>query len=227
MIKINLKNTKTSISHMDTMAGFSEGGTQSRNSTSFSQMATNLHKINWASLDIGILLRIAFNILLVLSIVLGVKIYEIRSINRLEQALNLSKKTLDEKKQTLDQVKAEIKALGKYEKEAQEFDSKKNLFKKLADQRLQVPRLLDQIQSVIPGHVWLKDIKISVRDGDISISGESINEDKVTKFVNDLGSNIMDSNTAQFNTTDLVSENRTNKIKFNVKGKLLVRGGQQ
>ena len=226
MIKINLKNTKTSISNINTMAGFSGEQGQGKAAGTFSQMSAGLQKIDWSSIDAGILLKIAFNIILVLSILLGLKIYEIRSVNRLKATLSLNKKTLEDKKQILEKINVEINSLGKYEKEAQEFDSKKSLFKKLADQRLQIPRLLDQIQSAIPRNVWLKSIKISVKEGDISISGESINEDKVTKFVNDLGSGIINSNTAQFDTSDLISENSANKIKFNVTGKLLA-GSQQ
>ena len=227
MIKINLRQTK--VSTMNT--GIMEDGSQARGSVSefktkstFSQMSENLQKIDWANFDAKLLIRIISNFILIASGFFGLKIYEIRTIGNLKAQLKETQERLKIETQKITQINKEIEGLGKYQSEANEFENKKIIFKKLAVRRLQVPKLLDQIQSAKPKYVWLKDIKMSVEKGDISISGEGTKEDEVNLFVNNLGQTVIDRNTAQFNTSDLKSESRGNKIKFDVKGSLLSEG---
>lgn len=220
MIRINLKSTKTSVSHLD----FSEAGVEGTSTSlqgTVSKFTEAFKDIDWSEIESGVFIKIAINIILILSIPVALKVYEIKRINETKALKVQIEGDLESRKKTLTSLEKQMSGLGKFEKEAKEFDDKKLLFKKLANQRLKAPKILDQIQSVIPKYVWLKKVDLNIKEGSIAIEGESVSEDKVAQFVNDLGLNIIDNNTSQFNTSDL-KEGKAggNKLQFSLNAKI-------
>ena len=148
MIKFNLKSTKTSV-NMDPLAG--ENYTQNirTNLTEF------LDHLDLSSIDPKTFIFIALKILIILCFPLGLKVYEVYQINILKTEREQVDKVLTAKNGEVSHLNQELEKLSYLKKKAEEYESKKNFLKNLAYSRLIVPKILDQIQSVIPETVCL------------------------------------------------------------------------
>ena len=223
MIRINLKNTKTSVAQMNDSMNMEQGtGTfQTRVTGLLSSILGGLSSAEWERVDTVFFIRIAFNLILVMSIPIGLKVYEIRKINKLEIILQTEEQSLQTKKAEVESGEESIKKLGKYKKEANEFDSKKKLLKKLANQRLRIPKILEQIQTLIPKLIWLTNIELNVKEGTFSIAGKSIDDDNVIDFIEKLTvQRVIEAGPGYSTSKESTGQGFTKKINFTINGKL-------
>ena len=99
---------------------------------------------------------------------------------------------------------------------------KKEFLKKLTEERLIIPKILDFIQNHLPNTVWLKQIQVDISDKDrqsVTISGESIKEVGVNTFAVFL-EEILDSNSITVSMRDIKEGNTVVKVSFDLKGEI-------
>ena len=219
MIKINLKNTKTSAGYVsgEKTYNMSTGVTSA---SSISSVAGYLKKTS-SEVDATIFFKIILKSVFILSIPLGLKIYELQTIFGLEKQKKVVEASLSSKKRELAGLQTKMDSFGYLEKESKEYKSKKSFLKELAKSRLTIPKFMDNIQSVIPDSIWLTRVQLSLKeeDSDVIIEGESLNEENVNLFLQSL-KGIIQGNSIQFNTQDMASKGDLVRVKFNIKGVL-------
>ena len=221
MIRINLKNTKTSISriggHSVTDIGTGTGG-----GTNLSTFVDQLKQLDLSSLETGLLLKILFKLVVLFLLPFGFKVYEVVNINRLEGIKTKAQQELDSKNTVITQVQAEVDSYDYLKKKEEEFNKKKELLSNLATARLAIPRFLDEIQTIIPPAVWLKRIGVSDEKEDkreVTFSGEGASEDIINSFAEELKA-IVDGNTLQLNTQDIKEGENSLKVGFDIRAAL-------
>ena len=218
MIKLNLKHTKVS-----TAVGESSADATSRlNATSLtSNMEQLIGQIDLSELDSGFFVKFSIKLFLIASIPLILKIYEIYNITLLEKEKNKVESVLSSRNGQSSGLQKKIESFSHLKKQAEEYESKKSILKKLAYSRLIIPKFLDQVQSVIPDSVWLTGVRVSGNNdtNQITLSGESVNEESVNNFLVYL-KNVVQENSIQFNTRDIKKKGRLVRVQFNIKADL-------
>ena len=218
MIKLNLKQTKVS-----TAIGESSAEDDSRlSATSLtSNMEQFIGQIDLSELDSGFFVKFSIKLILIASIPLAFKIYEIYNITLLEKEKTRVESVLSSKNGESAELRKKIESFSHLKKQAEEYEIKKNLLKKLAYSRLIVPKFLDQVQSVIPDSVWLTGVRVSGSKevNKITLDGESVNEESVNNFLVYL-KDVVQENSIQFSTRDVKKKGRLVRVRFNIKADL-------
>ena len=221
MIKVNLKNTKTS------SPIYTKTGTDISDKTNFQSAVSNIVG-EWFQFDLSafnpfILLVILVKLAFLSGFPLALYIYEVRIINQLENEFKVVQQKYTAKQKVLTDVNQKINAYGYLKDKSKEYDDKKEFLKGLAHSRLIIPQLLDQIQSIIPESVWLKRIEVTIKDkGNMKIVGESLGEDKVNLFADSLKT-IIERDSIKVNMTDMKENNNSVKVQFTLTAALLNR----
>lgn len=217
MVKLNLKNTKTSIPI------YGETGQTQTSQTNFGTALTStFQQISQLDFSPAVILSITFKLALIACFPLGLKVYEIRIINDLKTQKKQVQATLSAKQKQVTSLEENIKKFDYLQEKSKEYKKKKDFLQGLASSRLIVPQLLEQVQTIIPESVWLKNIKIDIKEQKIRISGESLNEDRVNLFADSL-KNIVNRGSIKVDTTDVKGgKNKTiNKVSFSLEAAIL------
>lgn len=213
MININFNKTKSSVIH---------AGTQSGMETGESSVITNL-KSTFANVQFdlqpGIIIKMITNLVLILCFPLGLKVYEVREINKLEVQKQAVSSALKQTQDRLAQLKAELDSYSHLQEKSKEFATKKEFLRGLAEARLIIPRTVDLIQNKTPKTVWLErlNLKLSKEETAVEISGKSFNEAHVNSFAGSLH-DILDKNSITVDTRDIKEGGSIVKVNFNLKG---------
>lgn len=220
MIKVNLKNTKTSISRF----GYSEPGTEGgvTEETRLSTVLTQLKQMDLSGLETDFLLKVLLKTVFLLTLPFALKVYEVINITRLENIRKKAEANLTETKAKVNQLQSRIDSYGYLKKKEEEFNKKKALLSDLATSRLVIPRFLDEIQTSIPPSVWLKKVQVDSKQKEkrtVSFSGESLNEEIVNIFVEEL-KGIVNANSIQLNTQDVKEGDIPVKVRFDIKAEM-------
>lgn len=213
MIKVNLNKTKSStIYDTNQNTGLAPAGTVL---TAIKEQVSKM-EIN---LSPSVFVKMIINIWLILCFPLGLKIYEIQQINKLENEKQKEETTLKGIQDRLAQLKKEIKDYGHLKAKAKEYADKKAFLKQLAESRLVIPRTIDLIQNKMPETVWLENLKLKIQDkgNQLEISGKSFSEDHVNRFASSLH-DILDKNSITVNTRDVKEGSSIVKVQFQLKG---------
>jgi len=220
MIKVNLKKTKTSLTAP-------HGGRDDSDKMDFSTVMTTMVK-EWVQFDIS-----AFNTFVIVSLLLklgavclfplGLYIYEGGILNQLETDLQNHQKVHQSKQQRLSKLNQELDSQSYLKDKATEYNKKKEFLKGVSRSRLIVPEILDQIQSIIPESIWLKSIRLSIdKKGTIQITGESVSEDLINVFADELKT-IVDRSSIKVDMNDIKQNDSFVKVQFNLSAVLLKR----
>lgn len=217
MIKVNLKNTRTSISRV----GFSETALTERiqKGSNFATVLTQLKSLDLSQIDSALLLKILIKMVFLLSIPFGLKIYEIMNIENLQEKKAAVQEQIKNKNSAVGQVQNSIDQYNHLKKTENEFNRKKNMLSSLASTRLIIPRFLDEVQTIIPSYVWLKSITINSENNnkrEVTLFGEGVNEETINNFVESLKLSV-DANSLQLNTKDIKEGENATKVEFHVK----------
>ena len=218
MIKVNFnqKNAKTAAQGS---RGFAPTGT-----SIIYTAITKAFQGSQEGVDLGVIIKIALNLALILSFPLGLKVYEIREINKLESAKNREITVLNVNQEKLNGLKKELESYSHLKDLAEEFKSKRNFLRKVAEDRLVVPRTIDFIQTQMPKDIWLTDMKISLsgESKKITILGYGFKESSVNYFAHSL-KNVLIDQTISVKTEDVKADksNSVVKVKFQLNGNLI------
>ena len=224
MLKVNLKNTK--IQSARGAAGEGKTGFTAGSSINMTGLSTALGGLKSAdllqSLDPSVLLKIVVKLLLILCFPAGLKVYETWQLAELGKEKGALETNLSARAQTRDKLKKEVKSFDYLTAQAKEYDQKKAFLKELANSRLIIPQLLDQVQSVIPESVWLKNLRVEIKDeGNLYIQGESLSEDRINLFADSL-KNIVNKDSITLSTRDVKGGKQGFvKVSFDLKASLL------
>ena len=215
MIKVNLNKTKSSVTSYYTQSRTGLAGAGSSIFTSIKETIANKE----IAINPAIFIKIIINLILVLCFPLGLKIYEVREINKLENKKQGVEKSLAETKERFSQLESEIKSYGHLQEQAREFEEKKGFLKELAQSRLIIPQMMDLIQNKTPKTVWLEHLKMEItKDGNkLELSGKSFNETHVNFFASSLH-DILDKNSITVDTMDIKEGNSVVKVDFKLQG---------
>jgi len=218
MIKVNFNQKKTSMAEARTRGLAPTGTSQILN------QFTETLKEKQSLLDTQTLVKFIFNIIIVLCFPIGLKIYEIKEIRKLEKLKAQEQSILDQKNQQLASVKKELEAYAYLEDLSKEFSTKRAFLSEISSGRLVVPRVIDFIQNKIPKGMWLTNVKIDLQNletAKLSISGFSIKEASINYFTNSLEA-ILQRESILVNTRDIKdSQSQTiTKTNFSLKGNL-------
>ena len=221
MIKINLKNTKTSISRFGGPS-VTDVGTDTGQETNLSTFVDQIKRLDLSNLETALLLKILVKLVVLCLLPFGLKVYEILNIQRLEAVKRQTEQELNDKKAAVSQIQIRIDSYGFLKKKEKEFDKKKELLSNLASSRLAIPRFLDEVQTIIPSSVWLKRIEVREEKDSkrqVSFSGESVNEEMINKFAEELKA-VVEPNSMQFNTQDIKEGENAVKVGFDIRAEL-------
>ena len=219
MIKFNLKKTKvSSVTSMDDMSFEETSFGKSLGGTDFK---TLLGQMDFSELDATFFVKFSIKLLLIATIPLGLKIYEIYNITLLENEKKRVESILSSKQSESANLQNKITSFDYLKKQAEEYENKKGLLRGLAHSRLVIPKFLDQVQSVIPDSVWLTGLTVTKGEhtNSITIDGESLNEESVNSFLVHL-QDVVQKNTIQFNTQDVKKTGRLIRVRFNIRADL-------
>ena len=227
MLKVNLNKTKIQ-TRSRIGAGTKSSISMMSDSSRVSVLSTGLKDLKAAdllqNLDAALVLKIVVKLILVLCFPLGLKIYETWHLNELKREKAVFEGSFAERTKERDRLKQEVKSFEYLVNQANEYKQKKKFLEKLAHSRLIIPQLLDQIQSVVPESVWLKNLKVEIKDkGNLYLNGESLSEDRINLFANSL-KNIVNRNTITLNTRDVKGEKDFVKVSFDLWAELLAGG---
>lgn len=212
MIKINLNKTKGTVNTYHTKStGLATRG---------ESVLTNIFKSkDSVPVDPLIVIKAVINIVLVLSFPLGLKVYEVHQINKLDVKKQKVEQLLNKTNQKLSQTKTKLESYSYLKTKSEEFTKKKEVLKKLAGERLVIPRVIDLIQSKTPKTVWLKSLKMELSDQGkvLKLSGSSFNEAYINFFATSLH-DILDQDSITVDTRDIKEGNSVVKVDFNLQG---------
>ena len=215
MIKLNLNKTRSAV------AGDTALNESNRGSTALQDLQTALgEKMKHASPVFFI--KILINLALISAFPLGLKIHEVKEINKLKAQKQKEELLLSQNNQLLSTLKTELDSYGYLKKASEEFSQKKEFLSKITEERLITPRILDFIQDNLPNTVWLKKIKVDISDKEnkkVEISGESFKEVSVNIFASSL-EQILDGNSITVNMRDVKEGNSVIKVSFDLKGEM-------
>ena len=217
MIKLNLNKTRSAVS---SNTALSEGKAP-RGSTVLTNLQTVLgEKIQQTSL--GFFIKIIVNIVLISGFPLGLKIYEVKQINKLKAQKQKEELLLSQINQQISASKAELDSYGYLKKKSEEFAKKKEFLSQLTKERLVVPKILDFIQGNLPNTVWLKKVQVDISNKGtqkVEISGESFKEVSVNIFASSL-EQVLNGNSITVNMRDVKEGNSVIKVNFDLKGEI-------
>ncbi|MGI9548438.1 MAG: PilN domain-containing protein [Bdellovibrionales bacterium] len=220
MIKINLKKTKTSSVHHKTDLDDSE---KMDYQTAMNTIVKDWFKVDFEQLNPFLLVSMLFKLTVMACFPLGLYIYEVQIINQLKDEFKIVDQKKQSKEKTLKELQAQIAGQEYLKDKAKEYDSKKEFLKGVANSRIIIPQLLDQVQSIIPESVWLKSIQVSIKkEGKLTIKGESLGEDRINLFANSLET-IVKRESIKVNMNDIKENNNSVKVGFTLKASLLNR----
>ena len=214
MIKVNLNKTKSAVaSYTQSRSGLADSG--SSIFTSLKETIANKE----IAINPAIFTKIIINLILILCFPLGLKIYEVRQIQKLENKKQGTEKLLAETEGRLSQLETEIKSHGHLQDQAREFEEKKAFLKELAQSRLIIPQMMDLIQNKTPKTVWLEHLKMEITEegNRLELSGKSFHETHVNFFASSLH-DILDKNSITVDTQDIKEGNSVVKVDFKLQG---------
>ena len=213
MIKVNLNKTKGS-----TIYGPQDTGLAPSGSTIFTQIKEALDEQKFV-FGPSFFIKMAINIVFIACFPIGLKIYEMKEIGKLEKEEQQMKSLLTSAQGKLSTLKTELESYSYLKEKSDEFSRKKNFLKKLAETRLTVPRIVDLIQNKIPKTVWLENLKLKVFDEghQLHISGGGFTEAHVNLFAGSLY-DILDKNSITVNMQDIKEGDDVIKVSFELKG---------
>ena len=216
MLKINLNKTKKAEVFQDQTHST---GLATAGSTLFTNLKTLVGGIKSDVITPVLIVKIIINISLIVFFPLGLKIYEMIQINKLETQKKATDDILAGAQLKLDQLRKELSNYDHLKDLSQEFVRKKNFLQGLAEKRLVIPRTIDLIQNNTPKTVWLEHIKLNLSDekNTVEISGKSFNENHVNSFATSLH-NILDKNSITLETQDIKEGESIVKVDFDLKG---------
>ncbi|MBX7231965.1 MAG: PilN domain-containing protein [Bdellovibrionales bacterium] len=173
MIKVNLVS-KQSKSRSTSRSGRGEGPKDFAESAqlgvSFSQLKQKKNLI--------------LNLLIILSLPVGLIYYERQEINKLKNKSNLISAEVADLDQALNNKKTEIENSSTLKEKAKELTNKISILKKLARLRIREIKAIDFIQGNIPEKVWLKDLNF--KNGELKIHGRATTDDELSAFIHSL-----------------------------------------
>ncbi len=214
MIKVNLNKTKSSTIYSQSVSS------ESVHSTIFTNIKKRLQG-KTINISPAILIKMVINLILIACFPLGLKIYELREIKKLND-----KKKKEEQVLANEQKKLAIltEELGKYDHlqdKSKEFTDKMDFLKDLAETRLIVPQTIDLIQDKIPKTVWLESLSLNISTGKniLQIEGQSLDEADVNAFAASLH-DILNENSIVVNTRDVKESNSVVRVKFKLEGEM-------
>ena len=212
MIKVNFNQKKT-----DATEAKSKGLAVTGRSAVFTQF-TEAIKQSQDILELQIIVKLIINFLIVLSFPVGLKVYEVREINKLENQKIQEQSILDQKQQLLASLKKELDGYGYLNAMSQEFAIKRAFLKGVAADRLIAPSIIEFIQNQIPKDIWLTDIKIELKGEEkkLNISGFSVKESSINYFTNTLQS-VLHRKSISVETRDIKDGQSDSIIKTNFK----------
>lgn len=215
MIKINFKQTKIARDQDTKSTGLASQGA----STIVTALVEQAKKIQFGDIGPEVFFRMTINVVLVLCFPLGLKIYEINQINKLERIKKQKEDLLATTNQRLADVSEELEDYSHLQEKSKEYQTKKNFLKGLAEARIVIPRTLDIIQNKTPETVWLKQVSLELSDANtkVSLSGKSFKEADINAFANSLN-DILDRNSIFVSTRDVKEGNSVVSVDFELDG---------
>ena len=210
MIKVNFNKKKTD-------ADQSKGLTSTGTSTVFNQF-TEIIKQSQDFLDLQTIIKFSINLFIVLSFPVGLKIYEVRELNKLENQKAQEQSILNQKQQQLADLKKELDSYGNLKAMSEEFAVKRKFLKEVSAERLTAPKIIEFIQTEIPKDIWLINVKIDLKgEGKkLHISGFSVKESSINYFTNTLQS-VLNRKSIFVETKDIKDGQSESIIKTNFK----------
>ena len=220
MIRVNLKHTKVSADKaMDTKStGLASEGV----STIVTNLTDVAKRMNLDSLTPGVIFKMVINLILILCFPLGLKIYEINQINKLEKIKKEKEHLLKVKNQKLLNLSQKLESYAHLQEKAKEYQKKKDFLKKIAEDRIIIARTLDIIQSKTPDTVWLKDLHLTLSEKNtkVSLSGKSFKESHINAFADSLNE-ILDKDSITVSTRDVREGNSVVNVEFDLEGLII------
>lgn len=216
MIKINLKRTKVSEDKQDTRnTGLAATGA----STVVTALFDQAKKLQIESLKPEIFFKIVVNIILILCFPLGLKMYEVNQINKLEKVKKQKDDILNAMNQRLSGLSKELQSYSHLKEKAEEYKTKKDFLKKIAEDRIIIARTLDIIQTKAPETVWLKKMHLELLEENtkVLLAGKSFKEADINSFADSLN-DILDKNSIIVSTKDVKEGNSIISVEFNLEG---------
>ena len=216
MIKINLNKTRTVA---DT--GLSSKDKKTKATSSVLTGLQTAFQGRLSSVGPSFIIKIVINIVCILCFPLGLKVYEVKQINKLKAQKTQEEALLNQANQKLSVLKKKLDSYGYLKEKAEEFEKKKQFLSQLTRERLVIPKILDYIQDHLPSTVWLKNIEVDVSSEkkSIKILGESFKEAGVNIFASSL-EQILDENSITVNMRDVKEGNSVVKVSFDLKGEV-------
>ena len=216
MIKINLNKTRSGV---DTEVSSRKSKTKATSSVLTGFQTALEEKLS--SFGPSFYIKIVVNIICILCFPLGLKVYEVKQINKLKAQKQKEELLLNQANQKLTVLKNKLNSYGYLKEKSKEFEKKKQFLSQLTKERLIIPSILDFIQDHLPNTVWLKNIEIDVSEKkkNIKISGESFKEAGVNIFARTL-EQILDENSITVNMRDVKEGNSVLKVSFDLKGEI-------
>ena len=217
MIKLNLNKTRSAVAGDTAISeGKARGG---------STVLTGLQNVVGEKLQQvspGFFIKIIVNIALISGFPLGLKIYEVKQINKLKAQQQKEELVLNQANQQLSTLKTELESYSYLKKTSEEFERKKEFLSQLHEKRLDIPKILDFIQENLPNTVWLKNMRVDISNEEVKkveISGESFKEVSVNIFASSL-EQILNGNSITVNMRDVKEGNSVVKVTFDLKGEI-------
>ena len=160
------------------------------------KLGLDLSRKQW----IGIFIRMVF----LISGLIGLKMYEVKNINRLNMQKSVLSEKLEEVKTKKENIEKQIATFGSLSSQSRQFNEKLDIIQSIINNRVWAIKGLDQIRSNIPGKVWLD--KIQYRKKTFIIEGASISNKQIERFVEALENTHLFS---QVNLNQMVEETKT------------------
>ena len=216
MIKVNLKQTETSKKAQETKStGLATAGA----STIVTNLFTQARKLQLEDIGPEVFFKMLINVILIFCFPLGLKVYEINQINKLEKIKKQKTDFLAVANQRLSDLSAELDSYSHLQEKAEEYQTKKDFLKKIAEDRIVIARTLDIIQNKTPETVWLKKLNLELlkEHTKVSLFGKSFKEADINAFADSLN-DILDRNSIIVSTKDVKEGGSVRNVEFNLEG---------
>lgn len=140
------------------------------------RLGLDLTRTQWVNLVIRVIFLMAG--------IVGLKIYEVKNIKRLNFERSILSKEVSELKDQKQKLEKKIEGFGALSRQSKQFNTKLDIIQSIMNDRIWAIKGLDQIRSSIPEKVWLN--KIKYRQKKFVIDGASTSNKEIERFVESL-----------------------------------------
>ena len=129
-------------------------------------------------------INLVIRAILLLTGVVGLKIYEVKNIKQLNVDKSILSKEVSKLQGQKQKLEKQIEGFGTLSRQSKQFNAKLDIIQSIMNDRIWAIKGLDQIRSSIPEKVWLN--KIKYRQKKFVIDGASTSNKEIERFVESL-----------------------------------------